>query len=237
LGRGDVKRRHLLILVAALLAAAALFAWWQHQQRLEAERRLGLDASRVVSESFSNAAQVKVGTLNGKVVARGQDRGFMGVVPSEQTTAVPFSVDYFVDLDAIGASDYRWDGERRTLTVAVPDVIVGKPNVDETAATSRQKGVYISRRASQELARQTSQFASARSLQAARDPKRLEQARANARQVVARMAQGPLAAAGLGEVNVVVKFPWETGSQAAGERWDQSRRPEEVLGERGTARP
>jgi len=233
MGAGGLKRTRLLIIVA-VVAAVALFAWWQHAQRLEAERRLGLDASRVVSESFSNAAQVKVGTLNGRIVARGEDRGFLGVIPTEQTTAVPFSVDYFVDLESIGQADYRWDRESRTLTVAIPDVTVAKPNIDETAATSRQKGLYISRRASQELARQTSQFAAARSTQAARDPKRLDQARANARQVVARMAQGPLAAAGLGEVKVAVKFPWETGDKAAAERWDQSRRPEEVLEERRT---
>jgi hypothetical protein len=49
------------------------------------------------------------------------------------------------------------------------------------------------------------------------------------------MAQGPLAAAGLGEVKVAVKFPWESGDKAAAERWDQSRRPEEVLEERRAA--
>lgn len=229
-------KRTPLIILAIVLAAAALFAFWQRSERIEAERRLGLDASRVVSESFSNAAEVKVGTLSGKIVARGEDRGFLGLVPSEQTTQLPFSVDYFVDLDRIGQADYQWDQETKTLTVAVPDVTVGKPNIDETAATSRQKGVYISRSASQELARQTSRFANARSMKAARDPKRLEQARANAKAVVARMAQGPLQAAGLGEVQVAVKFPWETGDAAgASERLDQSRRMEDVLEERRAA--
>ena len=228
-------RKAPLLILGLVLAALALFAWWQRAERIEAERRLGLDASRVVSESFSNAAEVKVGTLNGRIVARGEDRGFLGVIPSEQTTALPFSVDYFVDLDRIGQADYAWDQESKTLTVAIPDVTVGKPNIDETAATSRQKGIYISRRASKELAQQTSRYASARSTQAARDPKRLEQARSNARQVVARMAQAPLQAAGLGEVQVAVKFPWETGDASAKERWDQSRRPEEVLKERRAA--
>ncbi|HZG07840.1 MAG TPA: DUF4230 domain-containing protein [Allosphingosinicella sp.] len=221
------------LLVAVVLGVLALFAWWQRSERMEAERRLGLDASRVVAESFSNAAQVKVGTLSGRIVSRGEDRGFLGVVPSEQTSALPFSVDYFIDLNRIGQGDYRWDEATKTLNVAIPDVTVSKPNIDETAASSRQKGVYISRRAAQELAQQTSRHASARSMQAAREPQRLDQARANARTVVSRMAQPPLQAAGLGEVKVVVKFPWETGDKStAGERWDQSRRPEEVLEER-----
>ncbi|MFN3389094.1 MAG: DUF4230 domain-containing protein [Allosphingosinicella sp.] len=228
-------RKTPLILLAVALAAIALFAWWQRSERLEAERRLGLDASRVVSESFSNAAEVKVGTLSGRIVAKGEDRGFLGLVPSEQTTQLPFSVDYFVDLDSIGQGDYRWDEATKTLSVAIPDVTVGRPNIDETAAQSRQKGIYISRSASQELARQTSRFANARAMRAAREPERLEQARANARTVVARMAQAPLQAAGLGEVQVAVRFPWETGDAGAAERWDQSRRPEEVLEERRAA--
>lgn len=225
-------RRTALILLALVLIAAGLFAFWQRSERLEAERRLGLDASRVVSESFSNAAEVKVGTLSGTIVAKGEDRGFLGLVPSEQTTQLPFSVDYFVDLDRIGQADYQWDQETKTLTVAIPDVTVGQPNIDETAARSRQKGIYISRSASQALARQTSRFANARSMKAARDPKRLEQARANARAVVGRMAQGPLEAAGLAEVRVAVTFPWEAGDKAASERLDRSRRMEEVLEER-----
>jgi hypothetical protein len=230
-----LKRTPLIILGVALLALAA-FAFWQRSERIEAEQRLGLAASRVVSESFSNAAQVKVGSLSGRIVARGEDRGFLGVVPSEQTTLLPFSVDYFIDLNLIGQGDYEWDQKTKTLTVAIPDVTVSKPNIDETAATSRQKGLYISRRASQELARQTSRFATARSMKTAREPQRLAQARANARTVVARMARGPLEAAGLGEVKVAVKFPWETGDKASAERWDQSRRMEEVLEERRAAR-
>ena len=72
-------------------------------------------------------------------------------------------------------------------------------------------------------------------MKAAREPQRLDQARANARAVIARMAQAPLQAAGLGEVQVAVKFPWETGDKAAAERWDQSRRMEEVLKEKRAA--
>ena len=229
-------RRPVLLAIVGLLVAAALFAGWQKWQRDEAERRLGLEASRVVSESFSNAAEVKVGTLSGRIVAKGEDRGFLGVVPSEQTTSLPFSVDYFVDLDRIGEGDYRWDEETRTLTVSIPDVTVGKPNIDETAASSRQKGIYISRRASQELARQTSRYANARSMAAARQARRLDQARANARAVVARMAKAPLEAAGLGEVQVTVRYPWENAEgSGSSERLDASRRIEDVLKERQNA--
>lgn len=230
---GRVKKSVIILMLVAV-ALLGLFAWTQYFARIEAEERLGLDASRVVAEHFSNAAALKVGTLNGKTVARAQDDGFMGIVKSEQTTSIPFTVDYFVNLSRLGEQSYDWDPENRTLTVAIPDVTVAEPNIDETAARSAQSGLYISRRASMDLARETSQRAAARSKQAAQKPENLDKARANARAVVGRMAQGPLSAAGLGDVQVVVRFPWEpkAGSEQPVQRWDQSRRPEEVLKER-----
>ena len=227
-------KKSLMLVVLAVVALIGLFAWSQYRARLEAERTLGLDASRVVAEHFSKAAAVKVGTLTGKTVAKGTNEGFLGLVKSEQTTTIPFTVDYFVDVTRVDESSYRWNPETKTLTVDIPDVTVAKPNIDETAARSSQSGLYISRQASLDLARQTSQRAAARSMQAAQKAENMQKARENAKAVVARMAQGPLAAAGLDEVRVEVSFPWEpkNASDAPTERWDQSRRIEEVLEER-----
>ena len=227
-------KKSLVIAVLAAVALLGLFAWSQYRARMEAERTLGLEASRVVAEHFSKAAAVKVGTLSGKTVAKGTDEGFLGLVKTEQTTTIPFTVDYFVDVTRVDQSSYRWNPETKTLTVDIPDVTVAKPNIDETAARSQQSGLYISRRASLDLARQTSQRAAARSKEAAQKPENMQKARDNAKTVVARMAQGPLAAAGLGEVRVEVSFPWEPKSASAvpAERWDQSRRMEDVLEER-----
>ena len=222
-----------LILVALLVAAVAVFAWWQYSARVEAERTLGLDASRVLSEHFSRAAAVKVATLNGEVIAGGEDKGFMGMLPSERTTKTPYSVDYFVDLSRMGPRSYRWEEATRTLTIDIPDVAAGKPNIDEAQATSQQKGLFISRRAALELARETSRRASAASVKAAAKPEHMGRARENARTVVATMAAGPLAAAGLDDVRVAVSFPWEPkGRGLPTEQMDRSRRVEEVLGER-----
>lgn len=227
-------KKSLMIVLVAVVALLGLFAWSQYRARIEAERTLGLDASRVVAAHFSKAAAVKVGTLSGKTVAKGTNEGFLGLVKSEQTTTIPFTVDYFVDVTRVDERSYRWNPETKTLTVDIPDVTVAKPNIDETAARSKQSGLYISRGASLDLARQTSQRAAARSKEAAQKPENLQKARANAKAVVARMAQGPLAAAGLGEVRVEVSFPWErkNATDVPPERWDQSRRMEEVLEER-----
>lgn len=219
------------IAVLAVIAALIAFAWWQYSSRVEAENKLGLDASRIVSAHFTDRAQLKVGDVAGRVVARGSDQGFMRVLPSEMTAAMPFKVDYFIDVSRLGPGAYRWDRATKTLTIDAPDVTVGNPNIDEGRATIQQKGVFISRGASLTLARQISERAAARSRLEAQKPEHLNKARENARTVLTRMAQGPLAAAGMRDVRVAVRFPWEPRS-GSGERWDESRRVEDVLNER-----
>lgn len=230
-----MRRMKRLIFAALLMLAigVGLFVWSEREARLRAERELGLEASRTVAESFEKAAEVKVGTLRGRVVARGEDEGLLGVVRSEQITAMPFSVDYTVDLKKVGPEAYRWDSSRKVLVIEVPDVEVGQPNVDETEASSKQTGIFISRRAALELSRQTSRRASLRSGEAARKPEHLNHARQNARAVIAQLAQAPLAAAGMGSVRVEVSFPWErrAAPDGAGERMDRSRPMEDVVRE------
>ena len=58
----------------------------------------------------------------------------------------------------------------------------------------------------------------------------MAKARAAAVTAVTGFVRQPLAAAGFGDVQVVVRFPWE--GQPASEQWDRSRRPEEVLANR-----
>jgi hypothetical protein len=224
----------LLVLVAALV----IFAWSQRSARVEAERDLGFEASRVLAEKFSSAGDLRVATLSGRVVARGEDRGFMGMLPSEQRSTTPFSVDYFVDLSGLSSRNYRWDPATRTMTIDIPDVTVAPPNVDEARSVSQQKGIFISRRAALENAKEASARATAASKRAAEHPKHLEKARENARTAVTNLAAAPLAAAGLGDVRVAVSFPHEPKQPSAQpvERWDQSRHPKEVLDERQSAR-
>jgi hypothetical protein len=232
--RGLTKQARIALL--AVIVALIAFAWWQYSARVEAENKLGLDASRIVSVNFKDRAQLKVGEINGRVIARGDDKGFLGVLPSEMTAVMPFAVDYFIDLSRLGPGSYRWDGETKTLTLDVPDIALGRPNIDEANARVQQKGVFISRRASLALAQQISSRAAARSAQEAQEPEHMNKARENARATLAKMAQSPLAAAGLDGVRVAVSFPWEPkGTKGDRERWDESRRVEDVLKERRQA--
>jgi len=231
-------KRIAIAAILAIIAALAIYALTQRSARVEAERDLGFEASRVLAERFSAAGDLRVATLKGRVLARGEDKGFLGVLPAEQRMTTPFSVDYFVDLSQLNARSYRWDRETRTMTIDIPDVTVAEPNVDESRASTQQKGLFISRRAAAEMAKEASTRAAAASKQAAQNPKHLEKARASARTAVANLAAAPLAAAGLRDVRVAVSFPWEpkAPSEYPAERWDQSRDPKAVLDERQSAR-
>ena len=232
----DRVNRNVAGLLLLALAILGYFAWSQHSARVEAEGKLGFEASRIVSAHFTDRAELKVADIKGNVTARGTDKGFAGVLPSEMTAVVPFSVDYFIDVSRLKEESYRWDEETRTLTIDAPDVTVEDPNIDESQARIEQKGVFISRGASVALARQVSQRAGARSRQEAQKPEHMNKARESARATLVKMAQGPLAAAGLEDVRVAVSFPWEPkGATSDGERMERSRRVEEVLEERREA--
>lgn len=232
-----------LVAVLLILAATAYYAWSQRSARIEAEtarteaeRTLGLDAARVLSAHFENAAALKVGTLRGEIVVRAEDKGLLGVVPTEQTTRIPSTVDYFVDLSRMEQGAYRYSPRSRTLTIDVPDVSVAPPNVDERRSRTTQRGVFISRRAALALAGKVSAYATQKSAEEARKRENLDKARANARNAIASMTTGPLRAAGLGDVKVAVSFPWEPKA-TADERWDVSRPVEDVLRERARTTP
>lgn len=226
----------LLLLVALVLAAAALFSWQQSRARAEAERQLGLEASRVISEIFSTQAALKVATLSGKVAVRSEDPGMFDWLRSTQNFQAPYAVDYFVDMRKIGRDAYNWDAATRTVTVDVPDVTPAAPNVDETKAIITQDGLIITRRASRELARQASQRATWRAAETGKKDEHMNRARQHARSVIGQLTTAPLQAAGLGEVRVTVRFPWEPRA-SDGQRWDVSRSIEDVLDERARTTP
>jgi hypothetical protein len=223
-----VARRLIALGLVVLLALGAGW-WWMDRRAKQAERQLGLDAARTLSESFAKARQLKVATLSGEVLATGSDRGFMGLLPSSQTIKYPYAVDYFVDLGALDRSAWRWDAATRTMTVRLPDVAPGRPSIDASRASFvGTTGAFMSRGASQRLSTQVAGRATLRAQETAKKPEHLTRARASAREAVAGLVEAPLAAAGLGEVTVVVRFPWEGQGAGVPVPWDTSRSLPEV---------
>jgi hypothetical protein len=211
-----------------LIAAAAI--WWANDRTDRAERQLGLEAARTLSETFAKARDLRVATLSGEVIARGSDPGFANLLPTSLTVRYPYSVDYFVDLRRIDGSSYRWDLKNKTMTVRVPDVVPARPNVDAAAATRiGTTGVFMSRDAAQRLNGQVATRAVLRAAESAKKREHLDRARASAREAMQDLVGTPLRAAGLGKVKVVVRYPWEAASDGAPVRWDESRPVEQVV--------
>lgn len=223
---------------ATLLLAVAAAIWWANVRADHAERQLGLDAARTLSETFAKARDLRVATLSGEVIARGSDPGFANLLPTSMTVRYPYSVDYFVDLRRVDGSAYRWDAASKTMTVRLPDVVPARPNVDagggERIGTT---GVFMSRDAAQRLNGQVAARAALRASEAAKKRDHLDRARASAREVMAALVATPLRAARLGEVKVIVRYPWEAGGKGAAVRWDESRSVGAVYPNSASPRP
>lgn len=229
-----VRRGTLIGFVVAIALLLVGFGYWlEHRRAEQAETQLGLDASRMLNATFEKASVLKVGQLSGTVVARSEATSGGGLIRNTQTTRAPATVDYLVDLGAIEPSDYRWNEGARIMTVTLPPVRAGAPNIDLSRAQVRQSGLWISRSAGVAMQTQAAARLRDRAVYQAARPENLQQARENARAAVRRLVAAPLAAAGLGEVQVFVRLPGE--ERPAGlskERWDVSRSLEEVLGDR-----
>lgn len=222
----------LVLLIALAGGGWALWQRYEDKYTITTEPDSGQAVTRIITARLSGASALKVASLSGTLQATASDvRGF-GWLRSDQVVKMPYSVDYFVDLGGIGEGQLSWSADTRTLVVDAPDVTVAKPNIDEAGRTlSETHGMIVTRDAAAALAQRVSAVAQTRAAREARSPERLAQARELARASLARVLAAPLAAAGEGDVRVVVTFPPERGTRN-GERWDVSAPPAEVLGNR-----
>ncbi|WP_448657975.1 DUF4230 domain-containing protein [Sphingomonas sp. CJ99] len=232
-----MNRTALLAIIALLLAiGVALLGWraWQdHQERaVVTQEDDGSAVTRVITARLAGTSNLRVATLSGTIQASAQDVRWFGFLRSGQVMKAPYSVDYFVDVSAIGADDLEWVPASRTLIVNAPDVMVGAANVDEGAVSLvRTDGILVTREASQQLARRASVAAQGKATAAARSPERIAQARENARRALIRFVGLPVEALGYDDARIVVTFPPERVT-SDGERWDVTRSVEEVLANR-----
>ena len=203
-----MPRRLVLLLVAGALVVAGVLAWGLRMtgERDRAEMELGLASARVLHETFAATNQLKVGSVAGEVTTKAVDHGTFGVLDTTQTVKAPYTVDYFIDLSRVAASDYAWDAQRRILVIDIPDITVGKPNIDQNAATVTQSGLFISRGAGRRMQAQGSGYAVTAADQSARSAKNMRYARSAALAAVRRNAMAPLRAAGIDNVRVEVRF-------------------------------
>uniref|UniRef100_UPI0035C97EE5 DUF4230 domain-containing protein n=1 Tax=uncultured Sphingomonas sp. TaxID=158754 RepID=UPI0035C97EE5 len=223
----------LKLIATIVLLVAAVFAlrigYDRYTEKYVVERDEGEAIDKVVQATFARAAALKVGTLSGTIQSTASDVRWGGWLRSGKVVKAPFTVEYFVDVAGLSAGKYRWDAQHRQLTVEVPDVTVAHANVDESAVSvSTTTGLIVTRDAADALARKVSAKAQRGAQAEAQKPEHIAAARENARRALANLFRGSLAAAQLGDVDVVVRFPYER--RGDGERWDTTRSIGEVLG-------
>lgn len=233
------RRTTELLVAAAALVALALggaIAWdrykeWRAEKYVVTRGDDGRAASRVVAAAFRGTAALKVGTVSGTVQGAASDSRAFGLLNSDRVIKAPFSVDYTVDVSRLDPASMGWDAATRRLTVTIPEVEVGRPNVDESRMTlSSTRGVFVTRAASEALARALAQGTRAKASAEANRPERILQAKANARRALSRLLAAPLTASGVRGVDVRIRFASDPVPNDA--RWDTSRRIDEVLRER-----
>lgn len=224
-----MNNRTFAIALLALLAIAAAYLIGTRSGREEERLRDGVAASRIIEVSLAERSKLVALEMKGRVQAVSSDPGFVSVLRSDQRIVAPFSVGYTVDLAGVGRDDMRWNSEERTLYVDVPAVKVEPVNVDESQKQSNRTGLWVTERASAALDKGTSAAAQRKAQEVAAERQYVARAEDNARKELTRLLGGPLAAAGLGNVRVVVRFPIDRPGTS--EQWDRSRRIEDVLNE------
>lgn len=217
--------KKLIIALLLVIGAALIWGWQSNYDKDRANLQLGLDSSRILEEQFSKARQIKVATIEGSIVARSTDPGFLGLLKSSQTKKVPFTVDYYIDLSSIDSNDFYWDENSKTMTIKAPDIVVGAPNIDESRADTKLSGIYISRKTGLKLNQQASRAVRIRAEKFAADADNMNKARAEARQAMSEFAQLPLAAMGENDIRIITKFPFDAPADTGEnlDRWEVSR--------------
>lgn len=223
-------KRRFVVIVCLILLVAGVIIYRQNSQLKYERNDTGVLSSRVLSAVFTATSELKVATLSGVVFARAKGCSLRCWVPNGQETRSPYSVDYFVRLQGLPASAFRWDASGRVMSVDLPEIIIGKPNIDISRAQTKQSGAWISRDSGIAMQKQAARYLTTGAAEKAKTAEYLAQAREAARSEIERFLTSPLAAAGLPNVKVAVRFPGE--AKPAGlpsEQWDRSRSIAEVL--------
>ena len=142
-------------------------------------------------------------------VVAADDERLLGMLKSRQIAVIPARVDYAVDFSKLGRERLRWDAETQHLTITLPPVQPGRPNLDEARAQYLREGVWITNAAQAQLTRANTQLAEKQAADQARSPVLLGLARDAARNAVQQNLTIPLQAAGYDKVSVTVRFDGE----------------------------
>lgn len=142
-------------------------------------------------------------------VVSSDDTRLFGLVKAKQVAVIPARVDYTLDLATMGRDRMAWNAQSKTLSVKLPALVVGRPNLDEARAQYLREGVWITREAQDKLTRDNTRLAERLAVEQASNPVLMNLARGAARDAIRQNLAIPLQVAGYGDVKVVVSIDGE----------------------------
>ena len=192
------------MIVIVLLAASAWLAWRAFFYEEEG------DPVGSAMLAFEKQNSLTVFSSRFEVVAESTDRrGPFGSVETRQAVIVPANVEYRLDLSGMDREDFVWNERTEQLDVVLPTLRISRPNLDEAQQRVFTDGIYVTRDASADLARNNSEQAERKAIAYAKNPEVLGLARQAAKDAVRQNLAIPLQVAGYSDVNVNVRFGGE----------------------------
>lgn len=192
------------MIVIGLIALSAWLGW-----KAFGPTELDGDPIATTLVAFEEQNLLTVFSAQLSPVVANEDSRLFGALKSRQIAVIPARVDYSIDLSRIEARRLNWDAANETLTVQLPPVRVGVPNLDEGQAQYLREGVWITREAQDKLTRANTLLAEQQAMEAAANPVLMKLAQEAGRTAVRQNLAIPLHVAGFGDVKVNVRFDGE----------------------------
>lgn len=191
------------LMVIVLLAVAAWLGW-----RAFGPQDNG-DPIATSLVAFEKQNRLTVFSAQLSPVVASTDSRLFGALKTRQVAVIPARVDYALDLSKVDRRRLAWDDANDTLSVQLPALQVGRPNLDEGRAQYLREGLLFTRDAQDKLTRQNTRLAEQQAQVQAANPVLLGLARSAAKDAIRQNLAIPLQVAGYGDVKVEVRFDGE----------------------------
>ena len=195
------------LLFIVTMALAAFFAWKAYGPEDHG------DPLATSLLTFQKQNKLTVFSAQLAPVVSSDDSRFFGAITSKQVAVIPARVDYTIDLGGGDRRGMAWDNDKETLSVRLPPLNIGTPNLDEARAQYLREGIRITRDAQDKLTRDNTKLAEGQAIEQARNPVLMDLARAAAKEAIRQNLAIPLQVAGYGNVTVNVRFDGEEPSK------------------------
>jgi hypothetical protein len=191
-----------------LFILAVVLAGWLAWKMLGPDYNSG-DPLATSLVAFEKQNKLTVFSAELAPVVASQDSRLFGAIKSRQVAVIPARVDYTLDLSSMNRNRLGWVAESKTLSVLLPPLTIGKPNLDEARAQYLREGIWISRDTQDSLTRKNTRLAESQAMKQAANPVLVNLAKGAAKDAIRQNLAIPLEVAGFGDVTVNVRFDGE----------------------------